>query len=258
MPLQLARIHSMNKGTNKTTPGSVGRVATGKKTASAKNSLSASQDGSALQSTAYIRARSPEQKLERMDAIMAAADALFQAHPYHQITMGAIAEELGWSRSNLYKYAATQEEIFLSLHSQKNRAWAEALKDTLNDAPLPPQEFARIWAETTEAHAGFLRYQEMLVSIIESNVTLERLTRFKRDLANTIDPIAGILARQCSANAEDAIALYFRLLYQAPALWNHFHCTEAAKQAMKAANFPKAKGTFAQAYTDFVLLCISE
>ena len=65
----------------------------------------------------YIRARSPEQKQERMEAIMAAADALFQEHPYHQITMGTIAEKLGWSRSNLYKYAATQEEIFLELHS---------------------------------------------------------------------------------------------------------------------------------------------
>ena len=61
----------------------------------------------------YIRARSPEQKQERMEAIMAAADKLFQKQPYHQFNMGTIAEELGWSRSNLYKYAATQEEISL-------------------------------------------------------------------------------------------------------------------------------------------------
>ena len=63
----------------------------------------------------YIRARSPEHKQERMDAIMAAADELFAERRYHHITMGAIAERLGWSRSNLYKYAATQEEIFLEL-----------------------------------------------------------------------------------------------------------------------------------------------
>ena len=46
----------------------------------------------------YIRARSPEHKQERMDAIMAAADELFADRPYHQITMGTIAEKLGWSR----------------------------------------------------------------------------------------------------------------------------------------------------------------
>ena len=42
--------------------------------------------------TDYIRARSPEHKQERMEAIMAAADALFATRPYHQITMGTIAE----------------------------------------------------------------------------------------------------------------------------------------------------------------------
>ena len=66
---------------------------------------------------------------------MAAADALFQEHPYHQITMGTIAKELGWSRSNLYKYAATQEEIFLALHSAKNRAWLEDLCAALAQVP---------------------------------------------------------------------------------------------------------------------------
>lgn len=257
MPLELARIHSMNKGTRKTAQGSTGRIAVGKKTASAKNRPSASRDASASQDAAYIRARTPEQKQERRDAIMAAADALFQAHPYHQITMGTIADALGWSRSNLYKYAATQEEIFLSLHTQKNRAWVDALTAALQGAPLPSQDFARIWAKTTEKHADFLRYQEMLVSIIESNVTLERLTEFKRDFKQIIEPIANILARQCSISQADAVALYLRLLYQAPGLWNHFHCTEQAKQAMAAAGFPKTKGTFTQAYADFVLLCIA-
>ena len=64
----------------------------------------------------YQRARSPQQKAERMSAIMDATETLFAQLPYHEINMGLIAKELGWSRSNLYKYAATQEEIFLALH----------------------------------------------------------------------------------------------------------------------------------------------
>ena len=86
----------------------------------------------------YMRARSPERKQERMEAIMAAADGLFAERPYHQITMGTIAERLGWSRSNLYKYAATQEEVFLALHSAKNRAWVDELAGKLAGAPCLP------------------------------------------------------------------------------------------------------------------------
>ena len=204
----------------------------------------------------YIRARSPEHKQERMDAIMAAADELFAEHPYHQITMGTIAQQLGWSRSNLYKYAATQEEIFLALHSAKNRAWIEELANKLAGVPMPAAEFARTWAKVTERHSGFLRYQEIIIAIIESNVTLERLTTFKRDFVEMLPPITSILAKQCDINEDAAADLYLRLLYQAPGLWNHFHAAELTREAMRAAGLPQTKGSFVEAYTDFVELCI--
>jgi AcrR family transcriptional regulator len=206
---------------------------------------------------AYIRARSPEQKQERMEAIMAAADKLFQEHPYHQITMGTIAEELGWSRSNLYKYAATQEEIFLNLHAEKNGAWLEDLVGSLADAPLPDADFARIWAQVTARHGDFLRYQDIVISIIESNVTLERLTAFKREFASTIMPVIDTLKQQCSIDDEAASDLYLRLLFQAPSLWNHHHCAELTLQAMQAAGMHAPTGTFEDAYADFVQMCIS-
>ena len=205
----------------------------------------------------YIRARSPEQKQERMEAIMTAADALFQEHPYHQITMGTIAKELGWSRSNLYKYAATQEEIFLALHSAKNRAWLEDLCAALAQVPLPDTEFARIWAETTAQHGGFLRYQEILMSIIESNVTLERLTEFKCEFVEMLEPVVTVLEAQCGIGRAAAIDLYLRLLFQAPYLYNHFHCAELTRQAMRAAGLDETTGTFEEEYADFTAMCIA-
>ena len=204
----------------------------------------------------YIRARSPEQKQERMEAIMAAADALFQEHPYHQITMGTIADRLGWSRSNLYKYAATQEEIFLALHSAKNRAWLEELASALSAAPLPDAEFARIWAEATAKHAGFLRYQEIVISIIESNVTLERLTEFKRDFADMLAPVLAVLERQCGLDEAAATSLYLRLLYQAPGIYNHYHCAELTREAMRAAGLKEPAGSFEEEYADFTAMCL--
>ena len=204
----------------------------------------------------YIRARSPEQKQERMNAIMQAADELFQERPYHQITMGTIAEKLGWSRSNLYKYAATQEEIFLALHSAENRKWIDDLASKLDNAPLPVERFARIWANTTDEHASFLKYQEIIISIIESNVTLERLTQFKRDFAETTQRITGIISRQCSLDETAAAELYLTLLFQAPGLYNHYHCADLTLEAMQAAGLSSPPGSFADAYASFVALVI--
>ena len=65
----------------------------------------------------FIRARSPEQKGQRLDEIKGAVRRQFAERPYHEITLTTIAEELGWSRANLYKYVTTKEEIFLLLTS---------------------------------------------------------------------------------------------------------------------------------------------
>jgi len=204
----------------------------------------------------YIRARTPKRKQERMAAIMAAADDLFAERPYHQITMGTIAEKLGWSRSNLYKYAATQEEVFLALHSAKNRAWLEELATELDGAPLPAAEFARTWAEVTASHSSFLRYQGILVSIIESNVTHERLVEFKRGSAAMVGPVIGALMRQCGVGDAEALDLYLRLLYQAPPLWDHYHFSESTMAAMREAGIPESRGAFEDAYADFVDMCV--
>lgn len=205
----------------------------------------------------YIRARSPERKQERMSDIMRAADSLFSELPYHKVTMGAIAEVLGRSRSNLYKYGSTVEEVFLALHHQKNEAWINELAAELADAPMDPAEFACIWARTTERHSSFLRYQEILTSIIESNVTFDRLVEFKRGFTEIFPPIADILYRQCGIDASEARNLYLRLLYQAPGLFTRFNPSEATARAMREAGIPKERGSFVDAYADFVLLCIS-
>ena len=204
----------------------------------------------------YIRARSAEQKQERMDAIMAAADGLFAEMPYHKITMGLIAERLGWSRAGLYKYAATQEEIFLALHERENRAWLGDLEEALADVPMPHDEFARTWAEVTARHGKFLRYQDILIAIIESNVSLERLTAFKRAFARMLAPMAELLRRQCGIDEPAAFDLYLRLLFQAPNLWAHYHCAELTRKAMELAGMPPVVGTFEEDYAAFVSMCL--
>lgn len=204
----------------------------------------------------YQRARSPEQKAERMEAIMDAAESLFSELPYHEINMGLIAKELGWSRSNLYKYAATQEEVFLALHSRANQSFIDDLVASLEGAPLPPQTFARKWAQATERHPAYLRYQDILIAILESNASLERLVEFKRSFAQMVKPLVGILGRQTSCTDDAAHDLYLCLVYQAPGLYNHFHCAERTAEAMRLAGMPPVRGTFVEAYGRFVEMCL--
>lgn len=205
----------------------------------------------------YQRARSPEQKAERMEAIMDAAEGLFAQLPYHEINMGLIAKELGWSRSNLYKYASTQEEVFLALHSRANRAYVDDLVANLKNAPLSNETFAKRWAVVTNDNPEFLRYQDILIAIIESNTSLDRLVEFKSTFAQMIGPLIEIIQKQAGCDTTAACDLYLRLIYQAPGLYNHFHCAERTAEAMRLAGMPPIKGSFEKSYADFVLMCLN-
>lgn len=204
----------------------------------------------------YQRARSPEQKAERMEAIMDAAEGLFAELPYHEINMGLIAKELGWARSNLYKYAATQEEVFLALHSRANSAYVKDLVKTLQGASLTDAEFAKKWAKVTGQHPDYLRYQDILIAIIESNASLDRLVEFKRTFAEMTAPLIAILKEHVGCKPAAAHDLYLRLIYQAPGLYNHYHCAERTAEAMRLAGMPPIKGTFEKTYADFVEMCL--
>lgn len=204
----------------------------------------------------YQRARSPEQKAERMTAIMDAAERLSRQLPYHEINMGLIAKELGWSRSNLYKYASTQEDVFLSLHSRAQARYIADLRKALAHGPLEDAQFAATWAKVTGQHTDFLRYQDLLISIIESNASLERLVEFKRSFVEMTEPLDELLAAQTGLEGAHIRDFYLRLVYQAPGLFNHYHCAEKTAEAMRLAGLPPITGSFEEAYADFVLMCL--
>lgn len=108
--------------------------------------------------------------------------------PYGKITLTTIAEKLGWSRANLYKYVTTKEEIFLEISSDKMAAYYSSLLSAFpegNNFSAPV--IAEVWSGILNAHQDCLRYVSYLNPIIETNVTVERLVIFKKkyyDYAN--------------------------------------------------------------------------
>src|ERR1700722_14983919 len=82
----------------------------------------------------YQRARRPEQKLERRDAILAAARELALRDGVRAVSLADIADRVGIHTSALLPYFEPREQIFLELTAQAWREWAAALHAGLDDA----------------------------------------------------------------------------------------------------------------------------
>lgn len=206
----------------------------------------------------FIRARSIEQKMRRMKEIMEKTDQLFRDHTYHEITLTTIAEALSWSRGNLYKYVTTKEEVFLELYLEKQDNYFSDIKSAFSDKDdLTDEEFADLWTIILDKHHDYLRYYGILATIIETNVTVERLVEFKKTVLSDFDPIIQILSKHChSISSDNATDLYWTLLFHACGLNNSCHVNPLVKHAMTLAGVPEFQISFMENFRNFMLMCL--
>src|SRR5262245_63708780 len=63
----------------------------------------------------FLRARQPEHKQQRREAILDAARDLAHKSGVGSVSLGAVADAVGLAKSNISRYFGTREEIYLSL-----------------------------------------------------------------------------------------------------------------------------------------------
>ncbi|WP_289041299.1 TetR/AcrR family transcriptional regulator [uncultured Aliiroseovarius sp.] len=140
------------------------------------------------------RARSKDQKVERHEAILAAARDLIRDLGFDGVKMSALANRAGLAKGTLYLYVRSKEELFLLL-------FVDALDDVVsrfeNDNALgnDPAQLADRLTELAEESALFLPLYARLVAVIEANVADEPLFDAKRNMAAILERFTVHLAK---------------------------------------------------------------
>ena len=205
----------------------------------------------------FIRARSPEQKEQRLDEIKGAVRRQFAERPYHEITLTTIAEELGWSRANLYKYVTTKEEIFLLLTSDECDAYFEALLAALPEGrELSPAETADAWAKVADAHQEYFRLGDLLTTIVETNVTVERLMDFKRGYYAHVDEMREHLPQVIGIEPEHVEPLLLAVYYHATGLVSSCWSNPLIAEALRRLEIERPKTDFRAEMRGFIAMCL--
>ena len=205
----------------------------------------------------FIRARSPEQKGQRLDEIKGAVRRQFAERPYHEITLTTIAEELGWSRANLYKYVTTKEEIFLLLTADECDAYFEALLAALPEGrELSPAETADAWADVAAAHQEYFRLGDLLTTIVETNVTVERLMGFKRGYYAHVDEARERLPQVLGIDPERVEPLLLAIYYHATGLVSSCWSNPLIAEALRRLEIERPETDFRAEMRDFIAMCL--
>lgn len=145
----------------------------------------------------WERARTEEQKEKRVSEIVSATERLYNKYRYDDITFVSIAKEANFTRSNLYKYFNTKEEIFLEFFKKDICEWRKELVSRYRkDKNYSIVEFASIWVSVMNNHRRLLDLIGIWFSSLESQCSVQSLTEFrlrtKEELEILQDLIHGI------------------------------------------------------------------
>ena len=145
----------------------------------------------------WKRARTDDKKNERKDTIYKAALTLFNMKGFEQVSFNAIASEAGFTKSNMYRYFTSKEEIFLNIFKELFKDWqadcSQRLAKLKQDAEL--KDFADCWVLSYLAHRQFLDLTPILFTSLESNSSFDQLVEFKQVSMELLFQLAGEISR---------------------------------------------------------------
>jgi AcrR family transcriptional regulator len=144
----------------------------------------------------YQRARRPEQKLERRDAILGAARELALRDGVRTVSLAGIAARVGIHKSALLRYFETREQIFLELTAEAWREWVAALHAALDPAaPGSPALVADVFARSFGDRPLLCDLIAHTPLNLERNVSAEAVRRYKLTSLAAVDEAAAITRR---------------------------------------------------------------
>ncbi len=126
----------------------------------------------------FQRARRPEQKQQRYEAIMAAARALAERDSVRDVSLTDIAAEVGMHKSALLKYFSTRDEIYLRMTADLWQEWTDAVITALASASTAG-DVADAFSETLAARPLFCDLSAHVALNLERGVPVEAARDYK-------------------------------------------------------------------------------
>ena len=157
----------------------------------------------------FQRARTPEAKAAREQAILDAARGLGSERGIRAVTLTDIADAVGMHKSAMLRYFETREEIFLRLTADGWREWTPVVCDLVSAASTPAG-VATAFAATLAARGPFCDLLAQAPLNLERNVSVEAVRAFKlttgESLARITEAARAALPALSAAAAVDLVA----------------------------------------------------
>lgn len=174
----------------------------------------------------------------RKAEIINACAKLYDTKNFKQITLKEIGEKTSFTRTSIYNYFQTKEEIFLALLQQEYEKWIDDLNEMLhNNKTMSAEQFADSLARSLEKRERLLKLMSMNHYDMEANSRMENLIAFKTVYGNSMRTVTSCLQkffpRMTAGDIQEFIYAFFPFLF---GVYPYTVVTDKQKEAMEKAN----------------------
>ena len=181
---------------------------------------------------------SPELTAARKEEIINACEQLYQTMSFKDITLKEIGAVTSFTRTSIYNYFQTKEEIFLALYEREYDRWNEELETIRNSYDsLSRSELAEKIASSIANRQQLLKLLSMNNYDMEANSRPELLASFKRAYGESMRNMCRLLEKFCLEmtveEIQNFIYIFFPFMF---GIYPYTAVTDKQREAMKQAN----------------------
>jgi AcrR family transcriptional regulator len=133
----------------------------------------------------FVRARTQEQITSRQEEIINACDELLSSFGYEGVTFKAISELTSFTRSSIYNYYKTKDEVLLDLIKRELIHWQKCLVEVMKTTPtMTKEQYSSSLTQQLASHDKLLMLSSILATFIEvnSSASFEKQVDFEKEL----------------------------------------------------------------------------
>ena len=173
----------------------------------------------------------------RREEILTACRKLYESMSFKEITLKEIGQQTSFTRTSIYNYFETKEEIFLALFQREYELFAGEL-DALceREERLTLDELARELAGALARRPLMLKLLSMNLYDMEANSRMERLVEFKTAYGESKDALERCLKKFVPALGEQGRRTFlYAFLPFVYGLYPYTVVTDKQREAMREA-----------------------
>lgn len=174
----------------------------------------------------------------RREEIIDACEKLYKEIGFKNVNIKLIGENISCSRTSIYNYFETKEEIFLALVEREYLKWnKDLLKISENDTTTSTNEFVKMIVSSLSNRKILLKLISMNMYEMEENSSYESVKNYKTAYTESVNLFKKCLIKLLNYNEEDATNKAFTFFPFMIGIYPYSAVTEKQKKALTELDF---------------------